>query len=65
MRVFSFWFYNRKQVAPAQAQFTGGGSSSPVGKHGCLPVGLPQLLQMEEKKFLLAVERGDIANVRR
>ncbi|XP_037811373.1 transient-receptor-potential-like protein [Lucilia sericata] len=52
-----------KAVAPVQAQYTGGSSQS--SKHGCLPVGLPQLLQMEEKKFLLAVERGDIANVRR
>lgn len=52
-----------KQVAPVQAQHTGGSSEST--KHGCLPVGLPQLLQMEEKKFLLAVERGDMANVRR
>ncbi|XP_065366954.1 transient-receptor-potential-like protein [Calliphora vicina] len=53
-----------KGVAPVQAQYTGGSSQSNT-KHGCLPVGLPQLLQMEEKKFLLAVERGDMANVRR
>ncbi|XP_068145669.1 transient-receptor-potential-like protein isoform X1 [Drosophila tropicalis] len=31
----------------------------------CVPLGLPQPLLLEEKKFLLAVERGDIPNVRR
>ncbi|XP_053966851.1 transient-receptor-potential-like protein [Anastrepha ludens] len=38
----------------------------PAGaRKGCLPLGLPQPLLLEEKKFLLAVERGDIGNVRR
>ncbi|XP_067627854.1 transient-receptor-potential-like protein isoform X2 [Eurosta solidaginis] len=38
----------------------------PAGaRKGCLPLGLPQPLLLEEKKFLLAVERGDISNVRR
>ncbi|KAH8336809.1 hypothetical protein KR059_003944, partial [Drosophila kikkawai] len=31
----------------------------------CVPLGLPQPLLLEEKKFLLAVERGDMPNVRR
>ncbi|KAH8375351.1 hypothetical protein KR200_011234 [Drosophila serrata] len=30
----------------------------------CVPLGLPQPLLLEEKKFLLAVERGDMPNVR-
>ncbi|XP_073813847.1 transient receptor potential-like [Musca autumnalis] len=47
------------------ASHTGGTASTETIKHGCLPIGLPQPLEMEEKKFLLAVERGDIANVRR
>nr|XP_014085675.1 transient-receptor-potential-like protein isoform X3 [Bactrocera oleae] len=38
----------------------------PAGaRKGCLPLGLPQPLLLEEKKFLLAVERGDMGNVRR
>uniref|UniRef100_A0A1I8P5H8 Transient receptor ion channel domain-containing protein n=1 Tax=Stomoxys calcitrans TaxID=35570 RepID=A0A1I8P5H8_STOCA len=54
---------DEKNVAPVSGQQTG--ATSHTLKHGCLPIGLPQPLQMEEKKFLLAVERGDIANVRR
>ncbi|XP_075166028.1 transient receptor potential-like isoform X2 [Haematobia irritans] len=54
---------NIYNVAPAIGQPAGG--SSQTIKHGSLPIGLPQPLELEEKKFLLAVERGDIANVRR
>ncbi|XP_023159908.2 transient-receptor-potential-like protein isoform X1 [Drosophila hydei] len=41
-----------------------GGAPKTVGGC-CVPLGLPQPLLLEEKKFLLAVERGDIPNVRR
>ncbi|XP_037951197.1 transient-receptor-potential-like protein [Teleopsis dalmanni] len=51
-----------QRVAAPQAQYTAHGCNT---KGGCLPLGLPQPLLLEEKKFLLAVERGDIANVRR
>jgi len=41
-------------------------SSAPKSVGGCcVPLGLPQPLLLEEKKFLLAVERGDMPNVRR
>uniref|UniRef100_A0A1A9V4N0 Transient receptor ion channel domain-containing protein n=1 Tax=Glossina austeni TaxID=7395 RepID=A0A1A9V4N0_GLOAU len=48
---------NKKNKAGI-ADHAGNGNGSP-------PIGLPQPLQLEEKKFLLAVERGDIGNVRR
>ncbi|XP_017120408.1 transient-receptor-potential-like protein isoform X2 [Drosophila elegans] len=44
----------------------GNDSSAPKSVGGCcVPLGLPQPLLLEEKKFLLAVERGDMPNVRR
>ncbi|KAH8384760.1 hypothetical protein KR093_007794, partial [Drosophila rubida] len=44
----------------------GANASAPKTVGGCcVPLGLPQPLLLEEKKFLLAVERGDIPNVRR
>uniref|UniRef100_A0A1I8N2Y0 Transient receptor ion channel domain-containing protein n=1 Tax=Musca domestica TaxID=7370 RepID=A0A1I8N2Y0_MUSDO len=55
---------NRKDQKGVASHTVGAGSTETL-KHGCLPIGLPQPLEMEEKKFLLAVERGDIANVRR
>uniref|UniRef100_A0A1B0BHH4 Transient receptor ion channel domain-containing protein n=1 Tax=Glossina palpalis gambiensis TaxID=67801 RepID=A0A1B0BHH4_9MUSC len=48
---------NKKHKASA-ANHEGNDNGSP-------PIGLPHPLQLEEKKFLLAVERGDIGNVRR
>lgn len=51
------------QLPPAGSNASG---SAPKTVGGCcVPLGLPQPLLLEEKKFLLAVERGDIPNVRR
>ncbi|KAH8299649.1 hypothetical protein KR044_004292 [Drosophila immigrans] len=51
------------QLPPGGANAAGGVPKTVGGC--CVPLGLPQPLLLEEKKFLLAVERGDIPNVRR
>ncbi|XP_052842896.1 transient-receptor-potential-like protein [Drosophila gunungcola] len=56
----------RKKKLPAGVSSGGNDSSAPKSVGGCcVPLGLPQPLLLEEKKFLLAVERGDMPNVRR
>ncbi|XP_017468227.1 PREDICTED: transient-receptor-potential-like protein isoform X1 [Rhagoletis zephyria] len=55
---FQTFMRAKMQQVPAHGLPTG-------ARKGCLPLGLPQPLLLEEKKFLLAVERGDIGNVRR
>ncbi|KAH8270758.1 hypothetical protein KR018_000206 [Drosophila ironensis] len=59
----------RKKKLPTGVSFGGTSSSNsnaPKTVGGCcVPLGLPQPLLLEEKKFLLAVERGDMPNVRR
>ncbi|KAJ8983294.1 hypothetical protein NQ317_019851 [Molorchus minor] len=39
--------------------------AAPFSKKLLMMPKLPHILSLEEKKFLLAVERGDLANVRR
>lgn len=51
------------QLPPGGSNAAGGAPKTVGGC--CVPLGLPQPLLLEEKKFLLAVERGDIPNVRR
>ncbi|EDW89546.1 transient-receptor-potential-like protein isoform X2 [Drosophila yakuba] len=57
----------RKKKLPTGVSSGGNhASSAPKSVGGfCVPLGLPQPLLLEEKKFLLAVERGDMPNVRR
>ncbi|EDX06387.1 GD10680 [Drosophila simulans] len=57
----------RKKKLPTGVSSGGShASSAPKSVGGCcVPLGLPQPLLLEEKKFLLAVERGDMPNVRR
>ncbi|XP_033153959.1 transient-receptor-potential-like protein isoform X2 [Drosophila mauritiana] len=57
----------RKKKLPTGVSSGGShASSAPKSVGGCcVPLGLPQPLMLEEKKFLLAVERGDMPNVRR
>ncbi|SPP74037.1 transient-receptor-potential-like protein isoform X4 [Drosophila guanche] len=54
-------------VSSGSATRSGSGRSRATTMVGgcCIPLGLPQPLLLEEKKFLLAVERGDMPNVRR
>lgn len=61
LTLFLFHFFPVVQLPPGGAS---GGAPKTVGGC-CVPLGLPQPLLLEEKKFLLAVERGDIPNVRR
>ncbi|XP_016974030.1 transient-receptor-potential-like protein isoform X3 [Drosophila rhopaloa] len=56
----------RKKKLPTGVSSGGNDSSAPKSVGGCcVPLGLPEPLLLEEKKFLLAVERGDMPNVRR
>ncbi|KAH8401599.1 hypothetical protein KR009_006741 [Drosophila setifemur] len=57
----------RKKKLPTGVSSGGNTSSNAPKTVGgcCVPLGLPQPLLLEEKKFLLAVERGDMPNVRR
>nr|XP_016929688.1 transient-receptor-potential-like protein [Drosophila suzukii]XP_016929689.1 transient-receptor-potential-like protein [Drosophila suzukii]XP_016929690.1 transient-receptor-potential-like protein [Drosophila suzukii] len=56
----------RKKKLPTGVSSGGNNTSAPKSVGGCcVPLGLPQPLLLEEKKFLLAVERGDMPNVRR
>ncbi|KAH8324719.1 hypothetical protein KR074_010266 [Drosophila pseudoananassae] len=57
----------RKKKLPTGISSGGNNSANAPKTVGgcCVPLGLPQPLLLEEKKFLLAVERGDMPNVRR
>ncbi|XP_022229777.2 transient-receptor-potential-like protein isoform X1 [Drosophila obscura] len=69
-QLHTFLCAGMQEVSSGGATRSGSGrirTSAPPTMVGgcCIPLGLPQPLLLEEKKFLLAVERGDMPNVRR